>query len=713
LSGGFSQISPGLYRATGIPVQTANLALRALSFVPQTNGRVTPTTSEPTVFTITVNDAVAPPVTDNITTVTAIHALVDQIQTLFSGSNSQEFGQPVAVGGDVFVVGAPFEKHGTAHPSGSAFIFSRHQGGPDNWGLVKEISAPDGVAGDQFGFSAGVSGDTIVVGAPKDNDAGKSSGSAYIFQRDVGGPENWGFVKKLQPASTQSGDDFGFAVTMSGDTIAVGAHLHDTPNSNGGAIYVFYRNQGGADNWGEVKKVTPPDVANNDEFGYSVSLSGDYLIGGTPFDDDRGSNSGSASVFERNETTANNWGRKAKLVPTDLAGGNQFGWSVSISGNLAAVGTPLHAIGGSSRGAAYVFDRGTGAWAQLKKITQTDGASGDQFGTSVSISGEHLVVGARLDDDVASNAGSAYVFGRNYNAANPATPAPESWAQVEKFVPLTAVSGGHFGFSVSISGHTVAVGLDFDGGSPGDTTYLYRLKFNNAPLIADPILDQIVVVGSAFNFMLPASTFTDADLAELLTLNATLADGSPLPGWLSFNPVTGTFSGTPTAGDVGSVSIKVTATDLDIASVSDLFETDVNPIALLRIRVAREDPRVQKSFEAEYDGRTNFHRYAFGADPADGEAGAGAPVVGIVRYNETGHLFLKYNRRVNDPRVQYLIEGTTDLVTWKSAQSRFEEVLSSAVDDEFETVINVFAGDEKGASPMQFFRIRAAFGHQQ
>jgi hypothetical protein len=109
------------------------------------------------------------------------------------------------------------------------------------------------------------------------------------------------------------------------------------------------------------------------------------------------------------------------------------------------------------------------------------------------------------------------------------------------------------------------------------------------------------------------------------------------------------------------------------------------------------------SFAAEYDGRTDFRRYAFGTDATGDEAGDATPVLGIIRYGDTGHLLLTYKRRVNDPRVQYLIEGTDDLTNWRSAHTRFEEVLSSAVDEDFETVVNVDGRRRHGAPAMQFF----------
>ncbi len=199
----------------------------------------------------------------------------------------------VSISGDTVVVGSDDSNRNGA---GAAYIFKRDQGGAGNWGLVKKITAFDGAADDYFGYNVSISGDTVVVGAVEDDDKGTNSGSAYIFKRDQGGAGNWGLVKKITAFDGAADDYFGESVSISGDTVVVGS---DDSNRNGaGAAYIFKRDQGGAGNWGLVKKITAFDGVANDYFGYNVSISGDTVVVGAVEDDDNGSASGSAYVFE-------------------------------------------------------------------------------------------------------------------------------------------------------------------------------------------------------------------------------------------------------------------------------------------------------------------------------------------------------------------------------------------------------------------------------
>ena len=152
----------------------------------------------------------------------------------------------------------------------------------------------------------------------------------------------------------------------------------------------------------ERQKLTALDGAEHDYFGNSVSISGDYAVVGASGNDDEGSDSGSAYVFVRNGAT---WSEQQKLTASDGASYDQFGRSVSISGDTAIVG----ASGDDNEGSAYVFVRNetTLTWSQQQKLTASDGAVGDQFGKSVSISGDTAIIGARGDDAIR---GSAYVF---------------------------------------------------------------------------------------------------------------------------------------------------------------------------------------------------------------------------------------------------------------------------------------------------------------
>ncbi|MCH7820343.1 MAG: T9SS type A sorting domain-containing protein [Candidatus Marinimicrobia bacterium] len=150
-------------------------------------------------------------------------------------------------------------------------------------------------------------------------------------------------------------------------------------------------------------KLTASDNAAGDEFGRSASISGDYAVVGAEFDDDNGTDAGSAYVFKRSGTS---WAQEAKLLASDGAAGDVFGFSVSISGDYAVVGA--HDDGDHS-GSAYLFKRTGTSWTEEAKLLASDGAAGDHFGV-VSISGGYVVVGAYFDDDNGTDAGSAYLY---------------------------------------------------------------------------------------------------------------------------------------------------------------------------------------------------------------------------------------------------------------------------------------------------------------
>ncbi|MBU1695026.1 MAG: FG-GAP repeat protein, partial [Verrucomicrobia bacterium] len=179
-----------------------------------------------------------------------------------------------------------------------------------------KLTASDGAAGDRFGYAVAVAGDTAVVGAYS-NQTGQ--GAAYIFYRDEGGAGNWGQAAKLTASDGAAGDEFGYAVCITGDTVVVGARHDDDGGADAGSAYVFYRDEGGADNWGQVKKLTASDGAAGDEFSYSVSVEGDTAVIGAPFDDDAAAAAGSAYVFYRDQGGTDNWGQVKKLTASDGA----------------------------------------------------------------------------------------------------------------------------------------------------------------------------------------------------------------------------------------------------------------------------------------------------------------------------------------------------------------------------------------------------------
>lgn len=350
--------------------------------------------------------------------------------------------------------------------------------------IETKLIAADSAAGDQFSSSVSVSGDIAVVGAFADDDDGSASGSAYVFGRDEGGPDNWGLVKKLTASDAAAGDNFGTSVSISGDTIVVGALGDDDNGSASGSAYVFDRDEGGVSNWGEVKKLTAGDGAATDTFGRSVSVSGDTVVVGANQDDDAGADSGSAYVFGRDQGGVGNWGQVKKLVASDAAGGDQFGLSVAVDGDTALIGSPFDDDAGPISGSAYFFERdqgGTDNWGELTKVTAVDAAAFDGFGTSVGLSGNAAVIGAFRDDDGFDRAGSSYVYRRSVSGT--------TWNHQTKLHASDAGLNDEFGTTVALSGATVVVGaLQIAVGAAPGKAYAYELIAASVPVSSPSVI---------------------------------------------------------------------------------------------------------------------------------------------------------------------------------------------------------------------------------
>ena len=189
---------------------------------------------------------------------------------------------------------------------------------------IVKLTASDAAAGDWFGRYVAVSGATVVVGAPNDDDNGSNSGSAYVFVRSG---ISWSQQAKLTASDAAAFDFFGVSVAISGDTAVVGANFDDGKGVDSGSAYVFVRS---GTTWTEQAKLTASDAAALDQFGIEVSISGDTAVVGAFSDDDSGSRSGSAYVFVHSGAT---WTEQAKLTASDAAIDDRFGRSVSVSGD--------------------------------------------------------------------------------------------------------------------------------------------------------------------------------------------------------------------------------------------------------------------------------------------------------------------------------------------------------------------------------------------
>ncbi|MDX1983860.1 MAG: FG-GAP repeat protein [Bryobacteraceae bacterium] len=591
-------------------------------------------------------------------------------QAYLKASNTgaaDQFGKSVAISGDTVVVGANGEDSSASGvngnqadnsslSSGAAYVFVRTG---TAWSLQAYLKASNPDAGDEFGWSVSISGDTIVVGAKGEassaagvggNQGDNSAflaGAAYVFVRNSG---VWSQQAYLKASNTALGDLFGSSVAISGDTIAVGApsegssatgvngNQGDNSAPGAGAVYIFVRN---LSTWSQQAYLKASNTGTNDQFGV-VALSGDTLVVGALFEassatgvngnqaDNSAAQAGAAYVFLRSGTA---WAQQAYLKASNTGSGDFFGISVGVSGDTAVVGalaedsnaTGVNGSGANNSagnsGAAYVFVRSAGAWSQQAYLKASNTGANDTFGTTVAIAGETIVVGAPSEasaatgvdgngaDNSANGAGSAYVFQRSGG----------SWSQTGYLKASNTGSFDQFGTSVAVAGDTVVVGAvgedstatgiggDQANNSAADAgaAYVYTITapapgLRFVPITPCRVADTRPGQGTTGNFGPPSMTANSTrdlpipqgrcgipSIAQAYSLNITVVPGGPF-GFLTTWP---TGQARPTvstlnslhggivanaaivpAGTGGSVSVFVTDPADVIVDINGYFE---------------------------------------------------------------------------------------------------------------------------------------------
>lgn len=311
-------------------------------------------------------------------------------------------------------------------------------------GDTDSLVADDGAVGDQMGFSVAVSDDTAIIGAHLADGAQADEGAAYIFVRSG---DSWVQQQKLAAADPGLEHQFGYSVAIDGDTAIVGANqAGDGVDFALGAAYVFVRS---GDTWSQQAKLTAEaDAAADDTFGASVAVSGDRAVVGAPTASD--GRPGAAYVFIRSDTT---WTRQQVFTAgADASNDDLFGAVVAVEEDTVGVGAPLAEVGATAnQGSVTVFLWAGNTWARQARLVADDGAADDQFGGAVALSGDSLIVGARLADIAGEvDQGAAYVFTRS----------GLSWSQQQKLTDPEGASGEYFGSGVGISGSVAVAGAN-------------------------------------------------------------------------------------------------------------------------------------------------------------------------------------------------------------------------------------------------------------
>ncbi len=371
--------------------------------------------------------------------------LTQQVKLLAAdASGGGVLGSSVSISGDTVVVGAPGSPIGTAFSQGAAYVFVRNGAA---WSQQQKLTASDGAANFSFGWSVSISGETLVVGAIGANVTGSSKGAAYVFVRNG---TTWSEQQKLIALDGATGDEFGTSAAISGETIVVGSYRATIgANLRQGTAYVYVRT---GTNWSQQQKLIASDGATNDFFGQTLAISGDVIVIGAMWAR-IGANlfQGAAYVFSRSGTT---WTQQQKLTASDGMAFENFGNSVAISGQTIVVGSKSNNINTNlPGGSAYVFVWTGTIWAEQQELMALDGRIDDFFGTSVAISGDTVVVGEPglyTGEDL--RYGSAYVFVRTGT----------TWRQQYKTIGLDPSPGANFASSVAVSGTTILAGAPND-----------------------------------------------------------------------------------------------------------------------------------------------------------------------------------------------------------------------------------------------------------
>ncbi|MCW1883826.1 Ig-like domain-containing protein [Luteolibacter flavescens] len=700
--GGFALLSEGsgTYRMSGSPA-AVSAAIRGIVFTPTPGTRITPTSPETAGFTFTIQDGFATPVTDSATTIEIYHAEVDQLLALNSLGNDASqtgagYGSSTAISKDTLVIGSP-TRDTSLVDVGRVHVYERNAGLGAPWGQVAEIGGSDSAAGDNFGSAVAIDGDYMVVGSPGfDQPGANNAGAAYVFQRNPVNPNAWLQVAKLNPSAVNAsgGDAFGSAVAIQGDTILVGAPNANLPGATrSGRVFVFKRGATpGA--WTGSQTLVAADnrgtlLVNDGEFyGSAIAIDGNTVVIGAHGANFGGStpqwNFGAAYIYTR----PNAAGTFSELKRLDQFDGSEaraysgFGFSVDVSGDRIAVGaySPTPPLGGLKPGRVHVYERDSGGanqWGLVREVAPTDGVASRYFGGSVGLAGNLLLVGSPAGNEAGvETRGSIEIFRRS--AGTP------DWLPIDRIVHGTPTAANRYGHAVAIDGFTAVAGSNTDsvnvnGAASAGSARVLQLQYDLGPRLAVPVPDQIAVQGSAFSLTVNPATFGDPIYPGQLTLSVQLTDGNPLPaaGWLSFNPATGAFSGTPTAVEGRDYSLQLVATNpLGTKVLSNVFRIYQNRVSNTLATAysgwasgkfqpsVLSNPALEATVwgmnaDPDKDGRANVLEMLFGLNPDKNDQ----PQLVFTRINAREYT-LSYPQSVQFPAGEVAVEWSTNASTW-------------------------------------------------
>ena len=389
-----------------------------------------------------------------------IHRLTSSsnvVQPVYSGeAGNLLFGYAVAVSNDVAAVGAMYDD--TLYKNGGSVSLYSRDATSGKWGYLKQMFSDEKY--NRLGRSLAFSGDTLIAGAIFGATDAVGAGSIYIYERNLDGENNWGQrMEVLSPGPATVADGFGCSVAIDGDTVVVGAASSGVLGEGAGLAYIFERNLGGTDNWGLGTTLQSPAPVVHGGFGESVAIQGNVVVVGEIGGRRDTVESGLVHMFERHEGGENNWGVVRTISTMDTNAGDDFGASVDLQGNLLAVGAPWNDVVKANAGSVFVFQKDLGGddnWGQLKWIRPKLSVYPMGFGNSVDLdAGVTLLIGAMRTFVTSSSTtyyGRAFVHEKNEGGAN-------NFGEVMELYRPGASASEFFGWDVAIDGNDLLVGV--------------------------------------------------------------------------------------------------------------------------------------------------------------------------------------------------------------------------------------------------------------
>ncbi|MBS1787545.1 MAG: FG-GAP repeat protein, partial [Acidobacteria bacterium] len=472
------------------------------------------------------------------------------------GQEQDRFGRSVAISADglTLVTGASNDDIGAGTGQGSAYVYELVNGHY----IFKQQLFVSGANVKEFGRSVAISGTSIAVGAPGENN---DRGAVYVFTKNGA---SWVQQQRLSMFVSTDGDYFGYSVSLEGDTLAVGSVETVGFNSHQGSAVIFTRS--GA-TWSQQAKLLANDGEAGDNFGTSVSLSGNTVLVGAPTDTiGFSANQGSAYVFVRNGAS---WSQQQKLTFVGAQPGDGIGYRVALDGDTALVSADSSKVGlNTFQGAAYVFTRSGTNWTKQAKLTANNGAPSDHFGWGVALRGDRALIGAFSKTILSTQfQGAAYVFDRSGN----------TWSEQQQLTPFVP-QPGYFGYSVALGDNSAVVGAYVTNNNTG-AIYTYR-PLNSHPQISNvPSLNRTAGSGTTNPII---GQVTDAEQApNTLQMTVNNAPSATTNGVTVSNlnvNASGVLSASVTVGcGASSASFTLRAIDSDGASGLGLLTVNVTP----------------------------------------------------------------------------------------------------------------------------------------